>query len=54
MSTVKELLEKFQISQAELSRRFNIPIRTVQDWVSGRRLPPNYVVEMLEEALKRG
>ena len=50
--TIKELCEKYQISQSELARRFEIPLRTVQDWYAGRRTPPPYVVNMLIQLLE--
>lgn len=49
--TIKELCETYGLSQTELSRRYGIPLRTVQDWHAGRRTPPDYVVNMLSELL---
>lgn len=46
--SIKELCEEYGLSQAELSRKYKIPIRTVQDWHAGRRTPPDYVVNMIE------
>lgn len=51
MSEIKQLLADCGISQAELSRRFNIPIRTVEDWCAGRRNPPPYVTTMIDKLL---
>ena len=51
--TIKELCEFYEITQTELARRFEIPLRTVQDWHAGRRTPPTYVALMLEELLLR-
>lgn len=51
ISVVKELCQTFKISQAALSRRFGIPIRTVEDWCAGRRNPPDYVICMMRELL---
>lgn len=50
--TIKELCEAYGISQTELHRRFDIPLRTVQDWYAGRRKPPAYVVNMLTDLLE--
>ena len=50
--TIKILCEAYGLSQTELSRRFDIPIRTVQDWYAGRRKPPVYVVNMLAALLE--
>ena len=52
--TIKEICAEYGLSQIELSRRFDIPYRTVQDWCRGLRVPPEYVVRMIEELLKRG
>lgn len=52
MKTIKELCVEYSFSQAGLSRRFGIPLRTVQDWYSERRTPPDYVVRMMDELLK--
>lgn len=51
--TIKELCETYGITQTELHRRYGIPLRTVQDWYAGRRKPPEYVVNMLAELLKK-
>ena len=39
----REFLSDLGISQAALSRRFLIPLRTVQDWAASKREPPIYV-----------
>lgn len=52
-TTIRELCEAYGISQTELSRKYDIPLRTVQDWHSGRRTPPSYVVNMLLALLHR-
>ena len=49
--TIKQLCEQYGISQSELARRYDIPLRTVQDWHAGRRTPPPYVIKMLDELL---
>lgn len=50
--TIKALCEAYGISQTALHRRFDIPLRTVQDWHAGRRKPPAYVVNMLTALLE--
>jgi DNA-binding transcriptional regulator YiaG len=49
--TVKELCAKHGMTQTKLSRRFNIPLRTVQGWHIGERQAPPYVVAMMDEIL---
>lgn len=39
-------------SQNDFAKRYNIPFRTVQNWESGVRVPPKYVMDLLEERVK--
>ena len=50
--TIKEVCEKYSLSQTALAKRFGIPLRTVQDWYAGRRNPPDYDVTMMVEILE--
>ena len=50
---VKALCEKYGLTQTALAKRFDIPLRTVQDWHGGRRNPPDYVVTMMVELLEK-
>ena len=36
------------LSQANFGKKYNIPVRTIQDWETEKRNPPAYVVELLE------
>lgn len=45
--TIREICEKYSLTQTALARRFEIPLRTVQDWYAGKRVPPEYVVKMI-------
>lgn len=40
------------ISRAAFSRRYNIPLRTLEDWDAGRKNPPEYVLQMLERIVR--
>ena len=40
------------VSRAEFSRRYGIPLRTLEEWDAGRRTPPSYVVSLLERVVR--
>lgn len=50
--TIKEMRMKLGMTQEMFSARYNIPKRTIENWESGKRTPPSYVLEMLENAIK--
>lgn len=50
--TIKEAREQAGLSRAEMSRRFEIPIRTLEDWDSGKSKPPAYVEKLIIEKLE--
>lgn len=49
--TIKEARESIGMSRAEMSRVFEIPIRTLEDWDNGKRTPPPYVQKLIIEKL---
>ena len=50
--TIKEAREQAGLSRAEMSRVFEIPIRTLEDWDAGRSKPPIYVQKLIIEKLQ--
>lgn len=52
ITPVADLCRRYSIGQSALARRFQIPLRTVQQWYAGDRKAPDYVVSMMEELLK--
>ena len=52
-ATIKEICEAYGLSQTQLSQRFDIPLRTIQDWYADRRTTPSYVISMMRELLSR-
>lgn len=50
--TIKEMRLLLQVSRTEFSRQYHIPLRTLEDWESEKRNPPNYVLELLERVVK--
>ena len=49
--TPRELISAAGLNQSTFSRRFGIPIRTVQEWCGGRRQMPEYLKFMAAELL---
>lgn len=45
------LIQRSGLTQKAFAERFEIPLRTVEDWVAGRRCPPPYVLNMLQRLL---
>ena len=48
---VKEMRALLGISRAEFSRKYDIPVRTLEDWECKKRTPPSYVLSLLERAV---
>lgn len=48
---ITEMRNYIGVSRAEFSRRYNIPIRTLESWEAGVRTPPEYVRQLLERAV---
>ncbi len=49
---IAQICERYGLSQTALAKKFEIPLRTVQDWHAGRRVPPWYVVSMMVRLLE--
>ncbi len=49
---VKEMRLLLGETQSEFAKRYNIPFRTIQNWETGDRTPPRYILELLERNVK--
>jgi len=49
---IKEIREYLGVSRAEFARRYNIPLRTVENWEGGKSKAPEYLLQLLERAVK--
>lgn len=49
--TVRDLCNRADIGQSELSKKFCIPLRTVQNWCGGQNQCPPYIVLMMARLL---
>ncbi len=50
-SHIKKKREKMGVSAAELSRRLDIPYRTLQDWEAGKRTPAPWAEKLILEKM---
>mgnify|MGYP002624453370 CR=1 FL=1 len=49
---IREMRSCLGDTQAEFAQRYQIPFRTVQNWESGVRVPPEYMMHLLENRVK--
>ena len=49
---IREMRTRLGDTQSEFAARYNIPFRTVQNWETGMRKPPEYIVNLLEQRIK--
>ncbi|MCC8029987.1 MAG: helix-turn-helix domain-containing protein [Lachnospiraceae bacterium] len=47
--TIREMRTSLGDTQSQFAARYNIPFRTIQNWETGVRRPPEYVVKLLEK-----
>ena len=51
--TIKELRLSTRMTQKQFAGYFNIPLRTIENWETGKRKPPEYVVELIRYRLEK-
>lgn len=51
--TIKEARTAAGLSRAEMSRQFEIPIRTLENWESGVNQPPVWAEKLILAELER-
>ncbi len=49
--SVKKMRKLLGMSQDGFSRKYGIPKRTIENWESGDRQPPEYVLDLLRRAV---
>ena len=49
---IREICEEHGLTLDALSKKFNIPLRTLEDWSSGAHKPQKYVVAMMRTILE--
>lgn len=51
-NVIKELRDSIGLSRKEFSVHVGIPVRTLEDWEAGRRIPPEYIPRLIAYQLK--
>lgn len=49
---IRELRTQLGDTQSEFAARYNIPFRTIQNWETGTRKPPDYIVDLLQTRIQ--
>ena len=52
MNDSERIRSMLGVSRSEFSKRYDIPIRTLEDWDSGRTNPPKYVISLLDRVVR--
>ena len=50
--TIREMRQELGMTQGEFSSRYKIPFRTIQNWETEQRIPPEYIVDLLESRVR--
>ena len=49
---IREMRTRLGNTQSEFAARYHIPFRTVQNWETGLRKPPKYILDLLERRIR--
>lgn len=49
--TIKEMRELLGLTQKQFASKYNIPQRSIENWESGKRTPPQYLLQLLERVV---
>lgn len=50
---MQDLMKKYNMTIKQISVRFDIPYRTVQNWAGEKRECPKYIIKMMDEILQK-
>ena len=48
---IREMRTRLGDTQSEFAARYSIPFRTIQNWETGLRTPPGYIINLLESRI---
>ena len=49
---IKEIRELTGLNQTDFAKKYDIPLRTYQNWEYGTRKPPEYVLTLLRKVVE--
>lgn len=49
--TLRDMIKRSGLTVEQFSRYYDIPYRTVQNWIEGQRKPPKYILSLLERCV---
>lgn len=49
---IREMRNRLGETQSEFAERYHIPFRTIQNWEAGVRVPPVYIINLLEDRVR--
>ena len=49
---IREMRKRLGETQSQFATRYKIPFRTIQNWESGTRKPPEYIINLLERQVE--
>ena len=52
MTDSERIRSRTNLNRSAFSRKYHIPARTLEDWDTGKRTPPAYVMELLERVVE--
>lgn len=53
MNDIKSMRKKFELTQKQFSEVTGIPKRTIEDWETEKRHPPEWLPKMIETYLEK-
>ena len=53
MNDIKSIREYSGLTQKDFAEKYSIPLRTLEGWSSGRRNPPDYVLNLLKKVVEQ-
>ncbi len=53
MTTARELRDLAKMKRVDFCEKYGIPLRTMEDWDAGKSKAPQYVMDLLERAVRQ-